>query len=393
MDHDLDDANKEEVWKRELKAWSKGNNALYMDLKEIHDNFPSTGILTLNYLRFLWRNIVTKDDHAVFTSLLGVMSRHGIIFEGNPSGDDNKHAGNTLNDNAGLFVPLHLPINVLESDLKIASLLRQQFRNELVYEIDQTYVPPGVLGLLMSRLLVLEGVKFRKCWSRGVVFTLEEVLVLLLLDTPADGEDEARITVNLFGERFVSKLTPVMDQVEHEIKSMFVNHFSGLIVGPKHGYPRDENGIDAANSMSAVDLLNAVVGRIDGLETHLDRELSSMIQGLNRIEDNLQDVAKSCRSLLARLNKLQSKEVPFPTLVIVRPAAATVSNKQKKRTLKAMMGSLGLRAKNLVRKDMRLSFLCPYDFSEVPCGLDRNGYQFTTTREWVKAIRPALKVS
>lgn len=273
LDHDLADASKEKFWKDQLEAFSGTNTEVYWDLKKVHDNFPSTGILTKKYLSFLWRYVTGISNKALFESLLEMMFRHGVIFRGNPSGAGNELAGDALDDDVVLFVPLHLPTKILENDLEITTLLKHQFRKDLVYEIRQTYVPPGVLGLLMSRLLVGD-VKFHMCWSRGVVFTLDGVLVLLHLDTPADDDDEAWITVNLFGEKFVSKLTPVMDQVEREIKSTFVQHFNGLRVCPKQGYPRDENGIDAATSMCAVDLLNAVVARIDGLETHHDRGLN-----------------------------------------------------------------------------------------------------------------------
>ena len=134
-----------------------------------------------------------------------------------------------------------------------------------------------------------------------------------------------------------------------------------------------------------------MVARINCLEEHLDRALSGLLQGLHQVEENLQDVAKHCRTTLARLNKLQSGEVPCPSLVIIRPAAAMLLGGQK-RSLWAMMKGLGRRAKKVVRKDLRLCFLCPYDFSEVPCGLNGNGYPFEATRDWVKKVRPALKV-
>ena len=170
-----------------------------------------------------------------------------------------------------------------------------------------------------------------------------------------------------------------MDRIENEVTSVFYQRFSGVFITRKTGYPRD------------VDCKNAVVARIDGLEEHLDRALSGLLQGLHQVEEKLEDVTKNCRTTLARLNKLQSGEVPCPSLVIIRPAAAMLLGGQK-RSLWARIKDLGRRAKRLVRKDLRLCFLCPYDFSEVPCGLNGNGYPFPATRDWVKKIRPVLKV-
>lgn len=385
LNHQLAEEGKERFWEEELKAFSNGNNEVYRYLKEVHDNFPSTGILNVRYLRFLWRMVKETGDKAFFKSLLRTMSLHGIIFLGNPSHFDSENDWNPGDDNAKLFVPLHLPSTILDNDLEeFAMLFKHQFRKEFVYEIDQSYMPPGILGLLMGRFLLCNGVRFRKCWSRGALFTLKEVLVLLHLDHPSHVEDKARITVNLFGERFVSELDTTMDAVKNGIDSMFIERFRGLFFSLKQGYPRDVDGFNAAD-------LDTLIARIDGLESHLDRELSRVVQGLQKLEENLQDVSKSCNAILARLSKFQSREVPCPSLVIVRPAAAMVPQGQK-RSLWAIVEGLGRRSKHLVHKDMRLCFLCPYDFSEVTCGLDGNGYPFTVTREWVRKIRPVLKV-
>ena len=403
LNHDLANVKKEDFWAKKLVKFCGSNNKMFCELKWIHDNFPSTGILNVRYLRFLWRDVSEISDMALFESLLRTMSSYGLIFRGNPIRTVNERAGNSFSDSTELFVPLHLPSTLLENDLEeLPTLLKHQFRKELVFEILQPYVPPGVLGMLMARFLLWEDVEFRKCWGRGVVFILGEALVLLFINTPS-GEKKAHITINLFGERFVSALSATTRTIKQEIESMFFEHFSGVKISVKKGYPRDVGGIstidggytpggrNVTESMGAVDIVNAVVERIDGLEAHLDRELSLLLQGLHQLEDKLDHVAKLCNTTLARLNRLQSSDVGCPSLVIIRPAAAMVSGGQS-RSLWAMLKDLSRRGKKLVCKDMRLCFLCPYDFSEVPCGLGGNGYPLTTTREWVKKIRPVLKV-
>lgn len=404
LDHDLVDARKNNFWKDELVKFCSGNSGIYFDLKKVHDNFSSTGVLTVGYLRFLWRNVPEIGDKAFFMSLVGTMTCHGVIFQGNPTETSSEGSESAMDDSAELFVPLHLPSNILENDLEeFATLLKHQFRKELVYEIHQRYVPPGFLGLLMARFLLYRGVKFLKCWNRGTAFTMGEVLVLLHLDTPLHGEDEARITVNLFGEQFIAPLNTTMDMVENEIKSVFVEHFGGIIFGLRQGYPRDINGINgmgrrhitsdssSVDILSATDVVNAVVEQIEGLETHINRELSLLLRVLNQIDGNLRDVAKSCHMTLVRMKELRCEEVKCPRLVIIRPAA-TASSRGQKRSLQAMMKGLGRHAKSLVCRDMHLCFLCSHDFSEVLCGLNGNGYPFTVNRDWVTKIGPALQV-
>lgn len=420
MDHDLADENKEKFWKRELQEFSREDNDVYFELKKTHDNFPSTGILTVRYLQFLWRNVEEAGEKTFLKSFLDTMSLNGVIFQGNPSqihtkhdenaGDDNVKRfllyiaeaigkvfqGNpsgadhecpkvALDDRTELFVPLHLPLNILENDLEGSTLeLQRQFRKEVVYEVEQSYVPPGLLGLLMARFLS-KGVEFRKCWGRGAIFILKQVLVLLHLDTSCRGVDEARITVHFFGEKYVSKIGEVMDKVEQVIKSTFSERFAGLFYGMKRGYPKEFDGFNASDSMTTM------VAKIDGLKAHIDGELSLLLRGLQQLEDKLLHGAECSHRMLARLDNLQAVNIPCPRLFIVRPAAAMASDGQD-RSLWATVKGLNRRATKFVSKDMRLCFICPYNFREVPCGLDGNGYPFTVTRDWIAKISLALKV-
>ena len=56
LDHDLADKEKASFWEEELERFSDGNK-IFFDLNIVHDNFPSTGMLTVRYLRFLWRHV------------------------------------------------------------------------------------------------------------------------------------------------------------------------------------------------------------------------------------------------------------------------------------------------------------------------------------------------
>lgn len=387
LDHDLDNESNKDLWEDELqnfsedfsknlsKSFSKNlsknfskSTVVFRDLSNIHNNFPSTGILTVMYLRFLWRNVPGMGDEKLFKSLLDIMSHHGVLFQENHSSADD--------GDPGLFVPLNLPSEVLEIDLEeFAVLLKRQFRNELVYEMrNQTLIPPGLLGMLMARFLYQDA-RFHKCWSRGAAFTLGAVPVLLYLDSPSD--THARITANVFGEKFTDELHKAVLNVERVIESLFEDRFSGIYIAKPKGSPRIVEGEDA------------VIEKIDGLKAHINKDLSDVVKAVHQLETNLKDVTEACQTMLSRISCLRSKDLPFPSLVIVRPAAAVTPGK---RSLKAMFEGLGRRAKKLVVKDLRLCFLCPVGLLEVPCGLDGNGYPFPQRRGWVKDIFPVLKV-
>ncbi|CAM9373743.1 unnamed protein product, partial [Choristocarpus tenellus] len=47
--------------------------------------------------------------------------------------------------------------------------------------------------------------------------------------------------------------------------------------------------------------------------------------------------------------------------------------------------------KGVFRTKKRLHFLCPYDGTVIPWGLDGNGYPFHGTREWVKKLYPVVQ--
>lgn len=372
LDHDLDNESKKDFWEDELENFSKNfskSTMVFRDLADIHYNFPSTGILTVMYLRFLWRNIPGMGNEILLKSLLDMMSHHGVLFqESHSSADDG---------DVGLFVPLNLPSEVLDIDLEeFAVLLKRQFRNELVYEMRHlTLIPPGVLGMLMARFLYQDAC-FHKCWSRGAAFTLGAIPVLIFLDSPTS-VTKARITANVFGERFTDELNKAVSKVGRVIESLFEDRFSGIYIAKTKGSPRIVEGEDA------------VIEKIDGLKAHINKDLSDVVKAVYKLETNLKDVTETCRVMLSHINSLRSKELPFPSLVIVRPAAALTPGK---RTLRAMFKGLSRRAKNLVVKDMRLCFLCPVGLHEVPCGLDGNGYPLPKRRGWVRDIYPALQV-
>lgn len=90
------------------------------------------------------------------------------------------------------------------------------------------------------------------------------------------------------------------------------------------------------------------------------------------------------QQILVRLKNLQAPGYPYPHLVVVKEIddGANVHGKR------SLLGKL----RNVAMKDMTLHFLCPFDLSEVPCGVDGQGYRFRETRGWVKKLSPVLQV-
>lgn len=381
LDHQLHDPTMERFWKKELRSFVDRRISLqYFDLKRAHDNFPPTGTLNIGYLRFLWRNVPEMTDDSLFRSLVRTMFHHGVIFLDTPGGAAHDDTQGALDDSVNLFVPANLPSDTLYSELQECKVsLREQYRKELAYEISQSYVPPEFLGLLMARLFRLENLEFHRCWSHGVAFTMGGPEVLLHLNTPGEAEDEAGITVNVIGQPHTPELCVAVENVRKVVEEVFGNHFSGLFLALKRGYPRSFYGRDAA------------LERMVDLRAHIDAKLSHLDTQLGGLEDKLHVVARRCQISLARLSKLQSSDFPYPSLVIIRRAAAVVPGREG-RSLRARLVGMRRRARKLISKDMRLCFLCPFDHSEIPCGLNGNGYPLRTPREWARKIRPVLQV-
>lgn len=381
VDHELHDPTMDRFWRKELRSFvDRRIGVHYLHLKRAHDNFPPTGTLNIGYLRFLWRNVPEMTDDSLFRSLVSTMFHHGVIFLGTPGGASLDDVQGALDDRFNLFVPVNLPSDTLYSELQECKVsFREQYRKELAYEISQSYVPPDFLGLLMARLFCLEGVEFHRCWSHGVAFTMGGPEVLLHLNTPGEAEDEAGITVNVIGQPHTPELCAAVEKVREVVEGVFGEHFRGLFLALKRGYPRPFYGKDAA------------LEKIVDLRAHIDAKLSHLDMLLGGLDDKLHVVARRCQTSLARLSKLQSADFPYPSLVIIRRAAAVVPGGEG-RSLRARLVGMRRRARKLVSKDMSLCFLCPFDHSEIPCGINGNGYPLRMPREWVRKIRPVLQV-
>lgn len=377
LDHRLQGADNEEYWESELRLFEEQHpDAGMLALQRVHLNFCTTGTLTVDYLRFLWRNVRGAGDNTVLKCLINTMSEFGVVFKSTSSPDTMYGAHDVPGGGDHLLVPVRLPPFVTEEDLEEFSIpsLQHGYRRQAIYRIAQSYVPPGLIGLLMARFLKY-GVQFHTCWRDGASFIMGGPEVLIFLNPVNAHRAKAEIEVNVTGAPMSKDVEDVMRDLMNAIENVLADHFPGLFVSPRARDPRSIRGDDA--------LLDKIVH----LESHLDARLGLVDRGL-------EDVGSSSRESLARLGKLQAKDYPFPQLVIVREATVVSSQGERRRRMlsKQMFRELGRLVSGCGKKKMRLYFLCPFDYSEVPCGIDGDGYPFSENRAWLKKLFPVLQV-
>ncbi|CAN0134740.1 unnamed protein product [Ectocarpus sp. 4 AP-2014] len=388
LDHRLQDPTKNGFWKRELVRFNDDNPSVDFDeLFYAHQTFCATGTLTESYLRFLWREVTDIDQEGFFDRLLETMRNHGVLFRG--SGGSSAD-GDITDDgsSAALFVPVRLEAKIDKTRLPC---LRNKWRRQLVFRIWQRYVPAGIVGMLMTRLLGTESVRFHCAWSEGISFMMGGSEVLLFFnaremqgneskaETPEMHEDEsmAAIEVNFGGLERSDEVEAKVDMMKDIVKSVLSASFPGLLFHREQ--PQSIEGEDA------------LMAKIEALEAHLDVRLDG-------IKGKLEEVAISSRKSLMHIQNLQAQNFPYPHLVVIRehvPSGGTpVGSGGGGRTyFKVHLKSIFSRARGTVKKEMRLQFLCPVDFSLVPCGADDEGYRFVNTRDWVKKVFPVVQLT
>lgn len=301
LDHRLQDSTKDVFWEDELENFLRGEDTMDIDhyqLSNVHQTFCATGTLTVSYLCFLWRGVESIKQEGVFGRLMATMRQHGVLFSKMGSclvcagGSDGIHSGTQL------FVPVRLQPYLLKSFSGMC--LSQESRRQLVFRIYQSYVPPGIMGMLMARLLGIEEVdEFRCAWSRGLALMMGGSGVLLCLNASEMHDGKAEIELNVAGPMYSDELKTKVDKMEGEMKSLLEENFPGLLFSLKGGKVRLIQGEDPS------------IERIASLQAHLDVRL-------DEIEGKLDEVAKINGDSLMCLGSLQEANFPYPHLVVVR---------------------------------------------------------------------------
>lgn len=377
LDHRLQDPTEHGFWEEELTRYADCHHSVdFNKLVNAHETFCATGTLTVSYLRFLWREVADIDREGFFDRLLDTMRNHGVLF----SGSGWSSAGGGVTDGGSsteLFVPVRLDAYIDKKKLKKFAVpcLLNEWRRQLVFRIWQSYVPSGVVGMFMTRLLGTECVQFHCAWSRGISFMMGGSEVLLFLNAPTTHGGKAEIEVNIVGPKRSDEVEVKVKRTRDIVEDV-LSGFPGLRFNC--GQPQSAEGQDA------------LMAKIETLEAHLDVRLDG-------IDGKLDEVALSSRKSLLHIQSLQAPNFPYPHLVVIRehlPSGGTTARSGGKKRIhfKARLQSIYSRARALGKKEMRLQFLCPVDFSPVPCGADGEGYRLEKTDDWVKKVFPVLQV-
>lgn len=379
LDHRLQDPTENGFWEEELTRYADCHLSVdFNKLVNAHEIFCATGTLTVSYLRFLWREVTDIDREGFFDRLLDTMRNHGVLF----SGSGGSSAGGDVTDGGGsteLFVPVRLDAYIDEKKLEKFAVpcSLNEWRRQLVFRIWQSYVPAGVVGMLMTRLLGTARVQFHCAWSRGISFMMGGSEVLLFLNAPTTHGGMAEIEVNIVGPKRSDEVEVKVERMRDMVEDVLRGRFPGLRFN--------------CGQAQSVEGQDALMAKIETLEAHLDVRLDG-------IDGKLDEVALSSRKSLLHIQNLQAPNFPYPHLVVIRdhvPSGGTTARSGGKKRwfhFKARLPSIYSRARALGKKEMRLQFLCPVDFSPVPCGTDGEGYRLEKTDDWVKKVFPVLQV-
>lgn len=109
---------------------------------------------------------------------------------------------------------------------------------------------------------------------------------------------------------------------------------------------------------------------MDGLEARVGQTLRIIVDGVEEVE-------KSTSEITLGLQSLQGPNYPYPHLAVLREDEQSVGKANAK---KIPFQSVFSRARRVAMKGVRVTFPCPADLSEVPCGHQGRGYKVWVTR-------------
>lgn len=396
LDHQLKDPNTD-YWMKELRDFSKSIDHFFQ-LSNTHQTFRNTGTLTVSYLYFLWREVNETQEEEVFKRLLLTMRTHGVLFskwagsvcrhEGQDEGIIARFLGNwnispksgpsfDTDSSALLFVPVLLGPYATEEELEAFSYPcnRHMWRWQLVYRIYQSYVPPGIIGMVVARLLCSDKIEIRFAWRGGISFMIGGGEGIIVLRHPPETGGKAEIEIDVVGPPLSEEAKGNLLAVAEEVRSVLKDNFRGLMF--------DLDGGTATLLRGE----NALMDEIKGLR-----------EDVRGIDEHLADVQTGVRNCLVRLTKLQASR--YPHLVVIRkrtPVNKATGGREKQRVLsgkwfKSAWQSTRNATRRVFTKDMRLVFVCPHDITEVRCGPNGEGFPLEEAHGWVKKLLPAAQV-
>eukprot|EP00903_Cladosiphon_okamuranus_P009162 g8755.t1 len=448
LDHRLADPKKAHWWREQLGAYSDEHGIWFDELIEIHSRFAPTGLLTTEYLGFLWRDIVKDPDRVVFGRLVNTMAAHDAMF---PCGDRVVEGG------AGEFmVPARLPSSVAESSLaKLQDAVSTGTRMQFVIEIYAEYVPPAIIAQFLGafgrsgdgclRFLVIH-----TCWTRGVSFEAagRECLIRvgenLAPSEGAEASSESRPIVEInVGGPGKDKVFEVGFEIKEKMQKLLRERYPGLQFNASM-HPTYMSGPDAwQDSLNALqrdllekidenlkDVLQRILGSFGAQSTVVDEALTKRLSSLrsdmqhdvslqldSHAEEVVVGVDERVRESLSKMNlgsdasssterrvltsvagNVAFLRWPIPRLVCVLPIPESTLQEsdrafdQWSAVLKKWCRGGKEKGKRWGTRELRVFFLCSYDMSLAECGPGGQGYKVKELLEWAKKAKPLAKV-
>ena len=373
-DHRLADAGRKDWWRIEMEDFidagrSEGSPSL---LFQAHEDFRRTGRLTRDYLKFLWREVdEVKTDHDVLDSLIETISYHGVMLNSpslSPTGDRQ------------LLVPFRLPPEVDPSALtRLEDATRHGRRMRFTWSIGK-HAPSDMVGLVLTQCLSDKRIQVRACWRSGIAFAMDDLEHLVCLHTTAADKEKGRMVSLELSVAARGDSMPLQDPamvLKDRLESMMRGCFPGVIC------VLSENGEVTRGD-------HAWEACLQQMRHHLDFQLGHFGAAIDA-------VMATTRSTLAKMTAMHDTSFPYPALVVMRPE--TEADRQGRVRVgrdawcsKRALRDVAFLIRGCYSKPMRLFFICPYDFTEVPCGVDGAGYPFRMGNEWCRKLYPAVQV-
>ncbi|CAM9528387.1 unnamed protein product [Ectocarpus fasciculatus] len=315
-------------WVDQLRMHCDRRDVKFNRLIGIHRRFVITGILTKEYLRFLWRDVKAVRDEEVFGRLVDTMALHDAMFPCEKNGGHQE---------GEFVVPARLPASVACASLaELEKAVSQGTRMQFVIAIVAGYVPPGIIPQFLGELKRRDGgvsgkFVFHVSWNRGVAFMTDGQEVLVRLGETCS-PSQRFVEVNIAGDtrKHVNKTgREIKEIVDHLLEERY----------PGLDFDAEANPTFLKGREAWQDILAALRGDlVEELERNLETVLRKILHsssnpgdglaGSNMLIPELIDraLAKRLSSLCSDMQLDVGRQLNETTLEIVARVEAKLSN-------------------------------------------------------------------
>eukprot|EP00903_Cladosiphon_okamuranus_P007165 g6957.t1 len=381
----------------ELGAYCDEHGIRFDELVEIHSRFALTGLLTTEYLGFLWRDIVKDMDKGIFGRLVETMAVHDAML---PCGDRVVEGGG-----GEFMVPARLPGSVAEWSLAtpqeaVSGGTRMQF----VIEIYAEYVPPAIIARFLGAFGRsgdghLQNLVIHTCWTRGVSFEADGRECLIRVGenlAPSEGAEastESRriveINVGGSGRADLSELDEHRKGVLQKILDSFGAQKTGIdeALAKQLGSLRSDMQHDASLQLDSH--AHTIVVDVD----------ERVREGLSKINSGRDaSSATERRALTSVARNVAFLRWPIPRLVCVLPVPESTLQESDREfdqwsvVLKNWCRGGKEKGKGWATRELRVFFLCSHDMSLAECGPGGQGYKMKELLDRAEKAKPSAKL-